>query len=155
MCEIEAILNCRPISKMSNDIEDWRVLMPISILTGNLHPDSPVHQFNKGNLYRSNYKYVCAVAEQFWKRWMLMYLPWLQLRYKWQESSPNLGKGDLVLFLETELEGRSNYPKAIITEVYADCLDRVCQVKLKLANGREMERDTRNLVPLEGFVGRE
>ena len=152
MCEIEAILNCRPISKMSTDIEDWRVLMPISILTGNLHPDSPVHQFNKGDMYRSNYKYVCAVAEQFWKHWMLMYLPWLQLRYRCQESSPNLGKGDLVLLLEADSEGRRNYPKAIITEVYADCNDRVRKVKLKLANGREMERDIRNLVPLEGFV---
>ena len=42
MCEIEAILKSRPITKLSPDVEDWQVLTyPISILTGNLHPDSP------------------------------------------------------------------------------------------------------------------
>ena len=67
MCEIEAILNCRTITKLSSDVEDWRVLIPISVLTGNLHPDVPVYQFHKGDLHRKNYKYVVDVAEQFWK----------------------------------------------------------------------------------------
>ena len=46
MCEIEAILNCRPITKMTSDVEDWRALTPIAILTGNLHPNSPSREFN-------------------------------------------------------------------------------------------------------------
>ena len=65
LCEIEAILNCRPITKLSPDVEDWCALTPMSILTGNLHPNSPVYQFNKGDLYQSNYKFVIGDAEQF------------------------------------------------------------------------------------------
>ena len=81
MCEVEATMNCRPITKLSNEVEDWRVLTPLSILSGNLHPDSPVHEFNKAEMYRSNYKFVIAVSEQFWKRWLQMYVPWLQIRH--------------------------------------------------------------------------
>ena len=151
LCEIEAILNCRPITKLSNNVEDWRVLSPISILTGNLHPDSPVHVFNKGDMYRSNYKYVNAVAEQFWKRWLLMYVPWLQIRHKWCESSPNIRKGDLVLLLESVTEGRRNYPKALVVETFPDSRERARRLKLKLSNGRVITRDVRSVVHLEGF----
>ena len=37
MSEIEVILNCRPITKLTSDIKDWRALTPMSELTGNLH----------------------------------------------------------------------------------------------------------------------
>ena len=97
MCEVEATINCRPITKLSNEVEDWRVLTPLSILSGNLHPDSPVHEFNKAEMYRSNYKFVIAVSEQFWKRWLQMYVPWLQIRHRWHDVKPNLKEGDIVL----------------------------------------------------------
>ena len=63
MCEVERVLNCRPINKLNNCIEDWRALTPVSLLTGKLYLDSPAREFNKGELYRSNYKYVVAVSE--------------------------------------------------------------------------------------------
>ena len=65
MCEIEATLNCQPITMLSNNVEDWCVLSPLSILTSNLHSGSPEHEFNKSDLYMCNYKYVVAVSKQF------------------------------------------------------------------------------------------
>ena len=57
MCEIEAILNCRPITKLTKiDIEDWRALISMSILTGILHLHSPVTEFSKRDMYWQNYK---------------------------------------------------------------------------------------------------
>ena len=29
MCEVEATMNCRPITKLSNEVENWRVLTPL------------------------------------------------------------------------------------------------------------------------------
>ena len=100
MCEVEATMNCRPITKLSNEVEDWRVLTPLSILSGNLHPDSPVHEFNKAEIYHSNYKFVIAVFEQFWQRWLQIYELWLQIRHRWHDVKPNLKEGDIVLLKE-------------------------------------------------------
>ena len=104
LCEVEAILNCRPITKLTCDIDDWRALTPLSVLTGNLHPDSPIAECSKGDLYRQNYRYVVAVSEQFWSRWLQMYVPWLQIRHRWHECQPNVKVGDLVLLLESRSE---------------------------------------------------
>ena len=48
------MLNCKPITKLTNDVNDWRALTPLAILTGHLHPDSPVTEFNKFNLFYCN-----------------------------------------------------------------------------------------------------
>ena len=49
LCEVEAVMNCRPITKLTSELEDWRALTPMTILTGNLHPDLPSHDFSKGD----------------------------------------------------------------------------------------------------------
>ena len=151
MCEVEATMNCRPITKLSNEVEDWRVLTPLSILSGNLHPDSPVHEFNKAEMYRSNYKFVIAVSEQFWKRWLQMYVPWLQIRHRWHDVKPNLKEGDIVLLKEEVDVGRRDYPKAVVIKTFPDTNGHVRRIKLKLADGRTFDRDIRNVAPLEGL----
>ena len=95
MCEIEATLNCRPITKLSSNVEDLCAMLPLSILNDNLNPDSPVHESNKSDLYICNDKYVVAVSEQIWNRWIQMYVPWLQIRHRWHEIQPNVKKNDL------------------------------------------------------------
>ena len=151
MCEVEGVLNCRPITKLNNCIEDWRALTPISLLTGNLCPDSPVREFNKSEMYRSNYKYVVAVSEQFWSRWIAMYVPWLQIRHRWHEVQPNINVGDLVLLLESMTVGRRHYPKALVIETYPDARDSVRSLKIRMSDGRTFTRDERSVVHLEGF----
>ena len=64
-CEVEATVNCRPTTKFRTSIEDWRGLTTITWLIGNLHPKSPVKEFNKSDMYRPNFKCRIAVAEQF------------------------------------------------------------------------------------------
>ena len=152
MCEVEATMNCRPITKLSSEIEDWRVLTPLSILTGNLHPDSPVCEFNKAEMYRSNYKFVIAVSEQFWKRWLQMYVPWLQIRHRWHEVKPNLKAGDIVLLKEEAEDGRRHYPKAMVVKAFRDANGHVRNVELKLADGRTFQRDIRSVAPIEGVT---
>ena len=151
MCEIEAALNCRPITKLNSSVEDWQALTPMSLLTGNLHPASPITEFMKCDMYRRSYKYVVAVSEQFYARWLTMYLPWLQIRHRWHDRKPNVNVGDLVLLLESRSESRRDYPKAIVIRVFPDAHGNVRNVELKLADGRAFTRDIRSIVHLKSF----
>ena len=122
-------------------------MTPLAILTVYLHPDSTVAEFNKGDMYHQNYKYVAAVSEEFWSRWLEMYVPWLQIRHRWRGVQPNVKVGDLVLLEScSESEGRRDYPKAIIVDTYPDDHEHVRKVKLKLSDGCLLERDIRNIV---------
>ena len=136
MCEVEATMNCRPITKLSNEVEDWRVLTPLSILSGNLQPNSPVHESNKAEMYFNNYKFVIAVSKQFWKRWLQMYVPWLQIRHGWHDVKPNLKEGDIVLLKEEIDVVRRDYPKAVVIKTFPDANGHVRSIKLKLADKR-------------------
>ncbi|KAL0196748.1 hypothetical protein M9458_005288, partial [Cirrhinus mrigala] len=65
-CEVEAILNDRPITKVSEDPNDLEALTPNHIL--------PPGLFEKSDLYiKRRWRQVQYVAELFWKRgsWMM------------------------------------------------------------------------------------
>ena len=74
-----------------------------------------------------------------------------------REIQPNVTVGHLVLLLESrsESEGRRDYTKAIIVDTYPDDHGHVRKVKLKLSDGRLLERDIRSIVHLEGFKDNE
>ena len=146
--EIEAVLNCRPISKQNSSVEDWQALTPMSLRKGNLHPASPVTEFMKWDTYRSNYKYVVSVSEQFYFRWLTMYLPWLQISHRWRETQGNVCIGDLVLLLESLTEGRRNYLKGLIVETFPNRHNNVRSIKSKVADWRVFTRDVRSIVHL-------
>ena len=155
MCENEAVLNCRPLTKLNSSVEDWRVLTPMSLHTGNLDPAAPVTEFIKADMYRRSYKYVVAVSEQFYDRWLAMYLLWLQIRHRWREVKPNLKVGDLVLLLESKTKERRDFPKAIVVKTFPDAHAHVRQVTVRLADGRTFNRDVRSIVHLEGFCDKD
>ena len=154
LIEVESILNRRPITSISDNPADVQALTPHSILTGILHPDSPVDQLNTSVQYRSNWQYTQIAAEQFWGLWKRLYLPWLQIRQKWLKQKSNLAVGDLVMVMDVEAqqERRNCYPKARITEVRLDKFAFARSVGCRLADGRVFVRDVRKIVPLESFI---
>ena len=151
LIEVEAILNSRPITRISDDPNDWGVLTPQMLLTGVLDPKSPVHRFCKADEYRANWKFTQVVAEMFWERWITLYLPWLQERQKWNKTGRNMKTGDLVLVLGMETDGRREFPKAIVIETYPDEFGTVRNVKIRVATGQVYTRDITKLVLLEAF----
>ena len=80
-----------------------------------------------------------------------MYLPWLQIRHRWHEVKPNNNVGDLVLLLESQTEGRRDYPKALVVETYPDGWGFVRNSKIRMSDGRMFTRDVLFVVHLEGF----
>ncbi|XP_067205396.1 uncharacterized protein [Linepithema humile] len=87
LCEIEAILNSRPITSLSADSDDLSYLTPGHFLVGaalNSFPCTDVSDINENRLLR--WQTVEQVRQHFWRRWSNEYLHSLQERSKWKIS---------------------------------------------------------------------
>jgi hypothetical protein len=147
-CEAEAIINSRPITKLSDNVNDAAALTPNHLLMLHGGPAPPPGLFKETEMYRRKWKYVQFLACQFWKRWIKEYIPQLQQRQKWLKSERNLKKGDVVL-LADENTPRSLWPLGLIRNVKMsrDGLVRSVEVKIRAS---VLVRPVTKVVLLEG-----
>ena len=83
MCEVEAILNGHPLTKVSSDPKDADAITPNHLLLLRSVQELPPALFHKKDNYCQNrWKQVQYLADIFWKRWVKEYLPTLQVRPK-------------------------------------------------------------------------
>ncbi|XP_023159213.1 uncharacterized protein LOC111591767 [Ceratitis capitata] len=96
LVRIEAVLNSRPISPMSQDADDLNALTPGHFLRG-----APIHSIPEPiseNLSLINkWQRLKVLHHQFSKRWKTEYLQELHKRFKWKGQESNLREGDLVI----------------------------------------------------------
>lgn len=90
LCEVESIVNGRPLTKLSSDINDASVLTPNHILLFREGPRIPPGVFTAGDTYRRRWRHVQYLADLFWRRWTAQYLPELQRRQRWTKEEPNV-----------------------------------------------------------------
>lgn len=101
LCEAEAILNSRPISKASTDPNDLEALTPNYLLLLKTTPSLPPGQFDKDDIYaRRRWRQIQYMSDLFWKRWIKEYLPQLQERQKWSNIRRHFTTGDIVVILD-------------------------------------------------------
>ena len=148
LCEVEAMVNSRPLTKLSEDVTDAVTLSPIQMLMLNEGTTDFPEDFHRDEMYRRRWKYVQYLANQFWKRWLKEYLPELQRRSKWSKEEENIKVGDVVLLCE-EVTPRYLWPLGLVVEVKQgrDGLVRSVKVKTK---STELVRPVSNVVKLEG-----
>ncbi|XP_072022724.1 uncharacterized protein [Amphiura filiformis] len=102
MCEVEATINSRPLIKTSDDPKDLSVITPNDLLLLQPTASMPPGVFDQKDLYaRRRWRQVQYLASIFWKRWILEYLPTLQMRQKWLKPQRNLHVGDIVLIVDS------------------------------------------------------
>lgn len=89
LCEIEAIVNSRPIIMQSDSPQDDEPLTPNHLFLLRAGTEMPPGIFREEHLYRKKWKHVQFPADCFWKRWVREYLPTLQLRQKWLKPKLN------------------------------------------------------------------
>lgn len=124
-CEVEAILNSRPITKSSSDPNDLEALTPNHVLL--LHPGQnlPCGVFDvKDNYVKRRWRQIQYLADIFWKRWSREYLSTLQARQKWTHKQRNVSEGDIVLIVD-------DTPRSKVTEVIKDNKGFVRSAKVK------------------------
>ena len=149
MCEVEAIMNGRPLTKVSDDPRDLEALTPNHLLLLQSGPTLPPGVFTKGDTYsRRRWRQVQYLADVFWRRWIREYLPSLQARQKWIQEHRNLQPNDIVLIVD-DTAPRSSWPLGRVVEVYyntGDGLVRSAKVKTRSST---LVRPTTKIVLLE------
>ena len=131
LCEAEAIINSRPITKVSSDPNDLEALTPNHLLLLQSKPSLPPGLFVKEDLYaRKRWKQVQYLSDIFWKRWTREYLPQLQERQKWMRASRCFAEGDIVLIVD-DTAPRNSWILGKIIEAVPDQYGLVCQIRIK------------------------
>ena len=149
MCEVEAIVNGRPITKLSDDPRDMEPLTPNHLLLLRAGPAVPPGIFSKQDCYnKRRWRQVQYLADVFWRRWVREYLPSLQERQKWNKKQRNFAVDDIVLVLDDK-KPRNSWPLGRILEVYANSRDGLVRsVRLKTSTS-ELVRPINKIVLLE------
>ena len=156
--EIEAVLNDRPLTYVSGDLENFIPLTPSHLVMG-YRLDSFPDVTCIGELSDIDYDgkqcidklslHLSAKLRAFWKRWRFEYLVALRERHKnLIRSDQEIVKlGDVVLIHEDVLP-RSRWKLGLIIELYRGSDGLVRSVKLKTAGGFT-NRPISKLYPLE------
>lgn len=147
LTEIEAVLNSRPLTEMSNDPNDFQCLTPGHFLIGtNLtaYPEQNVTMIAKNRL--SLYQTITQIRQSFWKLWSISYLNQLQNRPKWLVRSKNLEVDSLVLLKEDQTPPLC-WPLARVVETYPGKDGCVRSAKVRTQHGLFV-RPIRKLCPL-------
>ena len=148
MCEVESILNNRPITALSDAPNDLQALKPNHLLLLREGPPIPPCLSDEADRYKSRWRQVQYLSAIFWKRWVKQYLPELQRRQKWLYEKPNISVGDLVLMVDESVP-RGLWPMARVIETYPGKDGLVRSVKIRTKN-TQLVRPITKLVMLEG-----
>jgi hypothetical protein len=138
MCEVESIVNSRPLTTPSNDPADLHPLTPNMLLTqkiGAFLP--PPGHFQKADTYcRKRWRRVQFLADQFWRRWQKEFLTLMHIRNKWaaNQSTNNINTGDIVV-LDDQTQPRSCWPLARVIKCYPGTDGITRSVDLRTQNG--------------------
>ncbi|XP_036317843.1 uncharacterized protein LOC118732844 [Rhagoletis pomonella] len=104
LAEIEAILNSRPLTPMSQDPNDGEALIPAHLLIGcPLRALPPAQVPTDPMRCCDRWQLVCCLKQHFWRQWSKNYLTGLQERNKWLYPQRNLQLNDLVLVQEDNI----------------------------------------------------
>ena len=150
-CQVEYIVNSRPLTKVSDDPLDETALCPNHLLVIGSYINFPVGTFREADKYRRQWRYVQFLVDHFWKRWVREYLPMLCERPKWQKLRNNVKVGDLILLEDTTV-GRYCWPLARVTKVNQSRTDDLVRSLELRSQGRNLVRPITKVVLLEGAI---
>jgi len=120
LCEVESIINGRPLTTNTDHPSDLEPLTPSHLLLLKAQSCFPPGVFDKDDVYaRRRWRQIQYLADLFWRRWTQEYLPLLQERQKWLRPKRSFKVGDVVLVADTSLP-RNAWMLGRITKVLPD-----------------------------------
>lgn len=143
---IEACLNSRPLSAISNDPADITALTPGHFIIGaalKAPPEAPPLEDHKG---LRRWQTLVNMRNHFWRRWRKEVIHELQQQAKWFASNTKLQTGDLVLITD-EQQPPQHWPLARVHAVHPgpDGLTRVLTLRTATST---LKRPIHRVVPL-------
>ena len=146
--EVEWLVNSRPLTEVSSDVDDLEALTPNHFIIGRGTLNLPPGVFvDKEMSSHKRWRQAQVVATHIWNRWLREYLPGLITHKKWLQSTANVKMGDLVLVSEHAVP-RGYWPLGRIVKVFPghDNVVRSAEVKTKFG---VMRRPVTKLALLE------
>ena len=147
LCEVEAIMNNRPLTPVAGDAPDELRITPNDLLHLRcvLFPPSDTEYDHRRSWRQAGY-----LAEQFWRRWRREYLPLLQMRSattgRTRRNERNIKKGDVVLLIDDTVP-RGVWPLGRVEDVYPSADGRVRSARI-YARGTSYDRPVTKLVKI-------
>ncbi|XP_059608070.1 uncharacterized protein LOC132255915 [Phlebotomus argentipes] len=152
VAQIEAILNSRPITPLSEDPNEMFALTPGHFLVGrplNALPDQTLTDVAPNRL--SRWQLCQKILQHFAHRWRKEYLHLLQKRVKWTQEADNLKIGDIVLIGDDSM-ATHQWPMGIIEELHPGRDGRCRVVTIRTARGKDKRAVQRlSKLPIEGL----
>ena len=149
MCEMESIMNSRPLTKVSDDPNDLEALTPNHLLLLCPGTTLPPGIFSDNDLYcRRRWRQAQYLSDVFWHRWLKEYLPELQQRQKWMNPRRNFTPGDIVLIIN-ETSPKSLWPLGRIVRVKPNSKDGYVRRVVLKTKSTVLERPVDKIVLLE------
>ena len=163
LCDIEAMINNRPLTMVGSDPEDMTAITPALLMTGRPMGNLWCEKSPSEDIADSPAKLWARrqeVADVYWKRFQKEYLLELQSRSKWtNEAMIDLDVGDVVLLADQPKKQRSEWQLAIVTELRRGRRNEIRSVTVRqgaaekgktFPKGKSIEKSIRHIVPLEG-----
>jgi hypothetical protein len=142
LCQIEQVLNSRPLTAVPDNPNDLLVLTPAHLIAGRSLeffpeaklraddiPDTPT-----GESSHRRWIFIRNLLSTFWKRWSKEYVTTLQQRYKWDREQTNLKIGDVV-YISDDNQAPLSWPLGRIIQAYSGHENFVRVAKVKTASG--------------------
>ena len=145
-CEVENLVNSRPITKVSDDPEDG-ALTPNHVLIMTSNSPEEAATLCSGASVRGKVRRIRAYLDCFWDKWVREYLLEQQQRHTWDRTRTDFRVGELVVIQESGV-ARGHWPLGRIKEVVKGRDDRVRSVLVKTMTS-EYHRPVCKIVKLE------
>lgn len=125
LTHVEACLNSRPLTALSNEQSDLLALTPAHFLIGEPIISPLMRDYTETPSNRlSHFELLQKFANEFWARWSDEHVKSLINRSKWHQGQNNLQRDDIVLVL-SEPRPQTKWPLARVVNVYPDSEGRV------------------------------
>ena len=115
LAEIANCINSRPLwPSCEGDIEQPSITC-VDLLRPTGLPRDPIC-LNLSCHPRKRYQQIQSIVNEWWKLWMLHFIPNLQVRGKWLKTRENLCVGDITLIIDPQFS-RSKWKMAVVENV--------------------------------------
>ena len=133
--EAEHIVNSRPLTFVSPEVDDLGAITPNHLLFGASLRNTLSRRYEmlEGSP-RKQWAFAQLYANKFWRRWRKEYLPSLKARAKQSSESPEIKVGDIVIIWDN-LSPRNTWKKGVIQEVRPGLDGRIRSEVFKTVTG--------------------
>ena len=134
-CEIEAIVNNRPITAVQGSAGDLEPLTPNTLLLMKNGENLPPAVIERPDQYaKKRWRQIQYLSDMFWRRWSREYLTQLQERQKWNTPHINLQVGDIVLVADSN-RPRNSWQMGRVVDTFPDEKGLVRQARVQTRSG--------------------